>query len=163
MERPVTISSAEPVVGAAIGNRAPDFTLRDQNEQPVRLYDLLGKGPIVLFFYPKAHSPVCTAEACAFRDAYTAFSQLGVTVIGISDDPPAVQRKFAERYRLPYILLSDERGKVHKLYDARTALGLLNNRVTFILDRDGIIRHRFADMLNGAKHVEDALAVLKTL
>ncbi len=155
--------STEAAIGANIGSRAPDFTLRDQNEQPVRLYDLVGKGPIVLFFYPKAHSPVCTAEACAFRDAYATFSQLGVTVIGISDDPPNVQRKFAERHRLPYILLSDERGKVHKLYDARAAFGLLNNRVTFILDRQGIIRHRFADMFNGAKHVEEALQILKAL
>ncbi|PJF34519.1 MAG: peroxiredoxin [Candidatus Thermofonsia Clade 1 bacterium] len=157
------MSEAQPTVGAQIGNRAPDFTLRDQNKQPVHLADLLGKGPLVLFFYPKAHSPVCTQEACAFRDAYTAFSQLGVTVIGISDDPPEVQRSFAQRYRLPYILLSDERGKVHKLYEARTAFGLLNNRVTFILDRDGIIRHRFADMLNGAKHVQEALEILKRL
>jgi len=159
----VTTLNAEPIVGTAVGNRAPDFTLRDQNDKPVRLAELLGKGPIVLFFYPKANSPVCTTEACAFRDAYTAFSQHGATVIGISDDPPAVQRQFAQRYRLPYILLSDERGKVHKLYDARTAFGLLNNRVTFILDRDGIIRHRFADMLNGAKHVQEALEILKQL
>ncbi|MFN7209227.1 MAG: peroxiredoxin [Aggregatilineales bacterium] len=159
----MTTPSTQAKVGVNVGERAPDFTLRDQNEQPVRLHDLLGKGPVVLFFYPKANSPVCTAEACAFRDAYTAFSELGVTVIGISDDPPAVQRKFAERYRLPYILLSDERGKVHKLYEARTAFGLLNNRVTFILDRDGIVRHRFADMLNGTKHVEEALEILKKL
>jgi peroxiredoxin Q/BCP len=159
----VTTMNAEPIVGTEIGNRAPDFTLRDQNDKPVRLAELLGKGPIVLFFYPKANSPVCTTEACAFRDAYTAFSQYGATVIGISDDPPAVQRQFAQRYRLPYILLSDERGKVHKLYDARTAFGLLNNRVTFILDRDGIIRHRFADMLNGTKHVQEALEILKQL
>lgn len=159
----MTTANVEPTVGAAVGNRAPDFTLLDQNEKPVRLADLLGKAPIVLFFYPKANSPVCTMEACAFRDAYTAFSELGVTVIGISDDPPAVQRQFAQRYRLPYILLSDERGKVHKLYGARTAFGLLNNRVTFILDRDGIIRHRFADMLNGAKHVQEALEILKQL
>jgi peroxiredoxin Q/BCP len=159
----VTTLNAEPIVGAEIGNRAPDFALRDQDGKLVRLADLLGKGPIVLFFYPKANTPVCTAEACAFRDAYTVFSQHGATVIGISDDPPDVQRQFAQRYRLPYILLSDERGKVHKLYGARTAFGLLNNRVTFVLDRDGIIRHRFADMLNGAKHVQEALEILKRL
>lgn len=159
----MTTPKPEITIGSEVGNRAPDFTLLDQNEQPVRLADLLGKGALVLFFYPKASSPVCTAEACAFRDAYTTFSDQGVTVIGISDDPPAEQRKFAQRHRLPYTLLSDERGKVHKLYDARTAFGLINNRVTFILDRDGVIRHRFADMMNGAKHVQEALAIIKAL
>ncbi len=159
----MTTLKPEITIGSNVGNRAPDFTLLDQNEQPVRLADLLGKGAVVVFFYPKASSPVCTVEACAFRDAYVTFSDQGVTVVGISDDPPAEQRKFAQRHRLPYTLLSDERGKVHKLYDARTAFGLMNNRVTFILDRDGIIRHRFADMMNGAKHVQEALAIIKAL
>lgn len=150
-------------IGNQIGETAPDFTLPDQDGRSVRLSDYRGKQPVVLFFYPKDHSPVCTQEACAFRDAYERFLELGAEVIGISADSIKTHQSFAQRNKLPYRLLADTNSAVHELYGAKTLFGLMNNRVTFVIDRDGIIRHRFSDMLNGAAHVDEMLKVLQNL
>jgi len=150
-------------IGNQVGEAAPDFVLPDQDGRQMRLSDYRGKQPIVLFFYPKDHSPVCTQEACAFRDAYERFLELGAEVIGISADSVRTHQSFAQRNRLPYRLLADTDSAVHGLYGAKTLLGLMNNRVTFIIDREGVIRHRFSDMMNGAAHVHEMLKVLQGL
>ncbi|MCS6836254.1 MAG: peroxiredoxin [Anaerolineae bacterium] len=149
--------------GNQVGQTAPDFALPDQDEHLVRLSDYRGKQPVVLFFYPKDHSPVCTQEACAFRDAYERFLEMGAEVIGISADSAKSHRSFAQRNRLPYRLLADTDSAVHALYGAKTLFGLMNNRVTFIIDRQGVIRHRFSDMMNGTAHVDEMLRVLQSL
>ncbi|GAB4549357.1 MAG: peroxiredoxin [Anaerolineae bacterium] len=150
-------------VGYQVGDRAPDFTLHNQYDEPVHFYDLIGTSPIVLYFYPKDNSPTCTAEACAFRDSYEAFSEAGAMIIGISADSVKSHRRFAETHRLPFQLLSDPNREVHKAYYALAAFGLLNNRVTFVIDREGIIRYRFADMLNAKRHVDEALQIIRAL
>lgn len=147
---------------ADVGQIAPNFSLLDQNRQQVTLADYRGQN-VVLFFYPKDHSPVCTAEACAFRDSYEAFCEAGAVVIGISADSPETHQSFVKRNRLPYALLSDSDSSVHQLYGAKTMFGLMNNRVTFVIDREGIIRHRYADMMNGAIHITETLKILKDL
>ena len=95
-----------------IGQIAPDFTLPDQDRVRFNLGQHLGKGPIVIFFYPKDDSPVCTAEACAFRDRFQIFQTMGAQVIGISSDPEESHQSFASKHKLPFTLLSDEKGEV---------------------------------------------------
>lgn len=147
----------------AIGDQAPHFILPDQDNRPVHFADLLGNGPVVLFFYPKDFSPGCTAEVCAFRDSYETFNDAGATVIGVSADTSESHRDFADRHRLPFILLSDTDGRVQALYGVEKAFGILRGRVTFIIDRNGVVRHTFSSQLNIDKHIMDALSVVQSL
>jgi peroxiredoxin Q/BCP len=146
-----------------IGQIAPDFTLPDQDRNRFNLGQHLGKGPIVVFFYPKDDSPVCTAEACAFRDKYEVFKTMGALVVGISGDQEDSHQKFAAKNRLPFILLSDEKGEVRDAFEVPKKLGLLPGRVTYILDKQGICRGISNSLTNAKSHVEDALAVIRTL
>lgn len=129
-----------------VGQKAPDFTLNDQNGNPVSLSDFLGK-KVVVYFYPKDNTPGCTRQACAFAGAYEAFKQKDVVVIGISKDSVASHVKFAEKYSLPFILLSDpERAAIEpfgawqekKLY-GKLGFGVV--RCTFLIDEQGIVTH----------------------
>jgi peroxiredoxin Q/BCP len=153
---------AEPVP-VRIGEPAPDFELPSSTGETVRLSDFRGQSEVVLFFYPKAHSPACTAEACAFRDSYEAFREAGAEVIGISADPAESHRRFAERFRLPFVLVSDSDGSVRKRYGVPRTLGLLPGRVTYLIDRDGIVRHIFSSQFRPMKHVSEAIQVLESL
>src|ERR1700687_1310036 len=99
-----------------VGDRAPQFSLPTQTGTTTSLEDLLGKGAIVLYFYPKDDTPGCTAEACSFRDSYEVFKQAGAEVIGVSSDSEASHQQFASKHRLPFVLLSDKEGEVRKLY-----------------------------------------------
>ena len=100
-----------------VGDRAPDFTLPTQKTgESFHLYDMLGKSAIVLFFYPKDDTPGCTAEACSFRDNYEVFQEAGAEVVGISSDSETSHQQFANKYKLPFILLSDLGGVVRKFY-----------------------------------------------
>lgn len=147
----------------AVGERAPAFTLPDQSGSAVSLSDFAGKSNVVVFFYPKAMSPGCTAEACAFRDGYEAFREAGAEVIGISIDSVEAQNKFAERNRFQFRLLADKDGKVWKAYGIQNTFGLIRGRVTFVIDKGGIIRNVFSSQLLMDKHVSEALEVLKRL
>jgi peroxiredoxin Q/BCP len=144
-----------------VGDVAPDFTLPRQDGSPVHLQDLLSKGPIVLYFYPKDDTPGCTVEACSFRDAYEDFRGVGAEVVGISSDSAADHRAFANKYRLPFTLVSDEGGNVRKLYGVPSTFGLLPGRVTYVIDEGGVVRHVFNSQLNPSKHVREALQILK--
>ncbi len=146
-----------------IGSVAPDFTLLSQSGEKVRLKDFIGKKNIVLYFYPKDYTAGCTAEACAFRDSYEVFKQEGAEVIGISSDTKESHSGFASDYKLPFILLSDNEGKVRELYGVPKTLALLPGRVTYIIDRNGIIRHIFSSQLMPKKHIDEALKVLKNI
>src|SRR3990167_5795797 len=144
-----------------VGDTAPDFTLQNQEGKPVRLKDFLGKKNIVLYFYPKDETPGCTKEACAFRDSYEVFKEEGAEVIGISSDSADSHRRFASHHRLPFTLLSDEGGKVRKLYCVGSPLGLIPGRVTFVIDQKRIVRHIFSSQFNAIRHVKEALVILK--
>lgn len=143
---------------------APDFTLNDQDGNPVSLSTLWKQGPVVLFFYPKDDTAGCTAEACAFRDAYDAFQGAGASVVGISSQGTASKKAFATKNSLPFLLVADEGGKVRAQYGVKGAfLGMIDGRETFVIDAEGIVRHVFNSMTNPAKHVREALGVLTTL
>ncbi len=146
-----------------IGDRAPDFTLDSQSGDKVRLKDFIGKKIIVLYFYPKDGTPGCTAEACSFRDNYDVFKQAGAEVIGISSDAVESHSAFVLKYNLQFILLSDKDQTVRKLYGVPSTLGLLPGRVTYIIDKKGIVRHVFSSQFNATKHISEALRVIQSL
>lgn len=149
--------------GILVGEQAPDFTLPSQSGEPVRLSDRLGERVVVLYFYPKDNTPGCTAEACAFRDSYEVFTEAGAEVIGVSSDSADRHAAFAGRHDLPFTLLSDTGGRIRKSYGVPTVLGVLPGRVTYVIDRQGTVRHMFNSMTNINQHVGDALAVVRRL
>lgn len=148
----------------ADGERAPDFTLPDQDGKPVALADLLADGPMVVFFYPKAFTPVCTAEACGFSDQISEFSELGAGVVGISADDIATQKRFHEEHKLAFPLLSDD-GSVYGAFGLRTSskAQMVNDRVTFVIDADGVVRSHSTGMMASAAHVRESLDALRSL
>jgi peroxiredoxin Q/BCP len=158
------LSPEQSVEGkVSVGDEAPDFTLSNQSGEVVRLRDFIGKKIIVLYFYPKDFSRGCTAEACAFRDSYEVFKDEGAEVIGVSSQSVDSHRRFALANMLPFILLSDEESKVRKLYGVPSTLGLLPGRVTYIIDKKGIVRHVFSSQSNPTKHIEEAVRILKEI
>ena len=149
--------------GIRVGDKAPDFTLQAQSGEQVRLQDRLGERVVVLYFYPKDNTSGCTAEACAFRDSHEVFTEAGAEVIGVSSDSADKHASFASKYELPFTLLSDGGGKVRKLYGVPTVLGLIPGRVTYVIDRQGTVRHVFNSMTGISQHVNDALEMVKKL
>jgi thioredoxin-dependent peroxiredoxin len=147
----------------AVGERAPDFSLQSQQRAVVNLADFLGKKTIVLFFYPKDNTPGCTAESCGFRDSHDAFAEAGAEVIGVSADSADSHEQFAQKHRLPMTLLSDPGGQTAARYGVKSLFGLIPGRVTFVIDREGLIRHVFSSQLRATKHVEEALTVVKQI
>jgi peroxiredoxin Q/BCP len=145
------------------GTAAPHFTLPSQSGEMVSLEDFLGRKPVVLYFYPKDDTPGCKREACAFRDDYEQFGGLDAEVVGISSDSVESHRRFAENHDLPFTLLSDEGGKVRELYGVPNTLGLLPGRVTYVIDREGMVRHVFSSQLAASRHVEEALRALRAI
>jgi peroxiredoxin Q/BCP len=154
---------AQPAKGKVqVGDLTPDFTLLNQSGTPVRLGDFLGKKHIVLYFYPKDNTALCTAEACAFRDSYEVFKGVGAEVIGVSSDSVESHQQFAAAHRLPFILLSDADSIIRKRYGVPTAFGL-PGRVTYIIDRQGIVRHIFFSQFTSERHVAVALQALQSI
>jgi peroxiredoxin Q/BCP len=149
--------------GARVGARAPDFALPVHTGGWLRLWDMIGRKAVVLFFYPKAETPGCVREARAFRDNYAEFLELGAEVVGVSGDPIGAHRKFADRLHLPFPLVSDDLGSVRELYGVQRSFGIVPGRVTFVIDRNGIVRHRFESQFAPSRHVKEALAALRAL
>ncbi len=147
----------------AVGDTAPNFRLPTSNSSYIALSDFLGKKNLVVYFYPKDFTRGCTAEACTFRDSYEAFTDLGAEVIGISSDSQDSHRDFAQQHHLPFILLSNVDDSARKAYGVKKTLGLFAGRVSFVIDKKGIIRHIFSSQTRATAHVGEALSVLKSL
>lgn len=153
--------SADPTMASLkIGDRAPDFTAKTSAGDTIRLADYLGKKGLVLFFYPKDGTAVCTKEACAFRDSYSQFVDAGAEVIGISSDSDQSHLGFAQQNRLNFPLISDSDGALRKLFAVPKTLGIIPGRVTYVIDKDGIIRQIYSAMMASDEHVKQALAAL---
>ena len=146
-----------------VGNQAPDFTLSTASGEQVSLKDFLGKRNIVLYFYPADNTAGCTAEACAFRDSYEVFKDAGAEVIGISSNSEASHQQFAAKNRLPFILLSDPHGAVRKRYGVPTTFGVIPGRVTYVIDKQGVVRHIFINQFQATQHIPAALKALEAL
>jgi peroxiredoxin Q/BCP len=147
----------------AEGAQAPDFELPDQDGRPVRLSTTLQDGPVVLFFYPIALSGGCTTEACHFRDLATEFKEAGAQRLGISTDPVAKQKEFAEVNAFDYPLLSDESGDVARSFGVKRRYITPVKRATFVIDTDRTIRSVVASEMNMGVHADRALEALKAL
>jgi peroxiredoxin Q/BCP len=145
------------------GDLAPDFPIPSEDGPPRRLSDFRGESEVVLFFYPKDDTSGCTAEACAFRDAYRDFREIGVEVIGISSDSEASHAAFSSRRRLPYRLVSDADGSIRRRYGVPKTFGLLPGRSTYVIDRSGVVRRVFSSQFRPTRHAGEALEALKTL
>jgi peroxiredoxin Q/BCP len=144
----------------ATGQQAPDFELPDQNGNFVRLSAVLQTHCAILFFYPKDDTTGCTKEACGFRDSIADIESRGARVIGISSDSPDSHARFAAKFGLPYTLLSDRDGKVRRLYGVKRTFGIVPGRVTFVIGRDGLVRHVFNSQSDPERHVTEATSAL---
>ena len=148
-----------------IHDKAPEFTLQDENGKDVSLQDLRGK-PVVLFFYPRANTPGCTIEARGFRDTYSKIQKTGAALLGISPDTPKAQKKFADKFSLPFTLLADADKRVAQAFGVLKEKNMYGKKVmgiartTFVIGPDGKIEHIFENVKPDG-HAEQVLAYLK--
>jgi thioredoxin-dependent peroxiredoxin len=156
-----TVNNMQPIQKRS---KVPGFVLPDQNGKLFDIGSVLGKKNLVVYFYPKDDSPGCTKEACSFRDQYEVFRQADAEIIGISSDDVESHKKFADKYHLTYTLLSDNEGKVRDLFGVPSGLfGLLPGRVTYVVNKQGIVVHTFDSQTQAERHIEESLAALKML
>lgn len=145
----------------SVGDLLPEFTAFSADDSVFSSKSVLGKKNIILYFYPKDNTRVCTAQACSFRDHFEEFMNLDATVIGISSDSAASHRGFISKYRLPFTLLCDPDRKLRRLFGVENdLLGLIPGRTTYIIDREGVVRFIY-DSMSGITHVMKALEFLK--
>jgi len=145
-----------------VGDKLPEFSLLDQDGASFKLSDYKNQA-MIIYFYPKDDTPGCTKEACKFRDEFEVFTDLKAKVIGISSDDVASHKAFAEKYNLPFTLLADTDKKVRKLFGVPSfGAGLIPGRVTYIIDKEGIIRYVFNNMKQAEMHIDKSLEILKT-
>jgi len=159
-----TANSIEKNMEIKIGNSIPAIVLKDQNGV---LFDLQAKTAgknVVLFFYPKDDTPGCTAQACSFRDQFQDFADANAVVIGISGQSVESHKQFAEKHRLTYTLLSDEKNKIRKQFGVPTNFfGLIPGRVTYVIDKTGKVVYIFNSQTKVNEHVEKTLSILKEI
>jgi thioredoxin-dependent peroxiredoxin len=145
------------------GDPAPNVTLHFHTGESIPLADLYRDRVVVLFFYPKDGTAICTKEACAFRDSYEQFTDAGATVIGVSSDSAESHQQFADQHRLPFLLATDPDGALRKAFGVPKTLGLLPGRVTYVIDHEGVIRAVFSAQFAAERHVRAALDAVGTL
>ena len=147
----------------AVGDKAPNFTLPSQSGTNITLSQFLGKSPVVVYFYPKDDTPGCTMEACQFRDEYQAFQDAGAAVIGISSDSVSSHQQFADKHNLPFVLLSDVKNEARNAFGVPNTLWVMPGRVTYIIDKEGVVQNIFNNMLDAKAHVAEALKTVENL
>ena len=144
------------------GAKAPAIEAQDQHGKTVRLADFAGKSNVVLYFYPKDDTPGCTKEACSLRDGHGALLGAGAVVLGVSADDVKSHKAFADKFHLPFSLLADPDKKIITDYGVKMPLVGIAKRVTFVIDKAGVIRRIFSDV-NTAQHDRQVMDALKTL
>lgn len=144
-----------------IGDPIPQIELFNQNNQLVSVNDFVGQQNMVIYFYPKDDTPGCTKEACGFRDSFEHFQDLNVMVFGISSDSPESHLAFADKYNLPFMLLSDSENKISQAFGVPSEyMGALPGRVTFLVDKTGTIQYVLKDLDSAEEHVKEAMRIL---
>ncbi|MDA4126233.1 MAG: peroxiredoxin [Thaumarchaeota archaeon] len=146
-----------------VGDKAPDFALESQDRRIVALHDYMGSKNVVLYFYPKDFTPGCTAETKTFSENYDAVLGMGAEVLGISSDSADSHGSFARECGATFPMLADKDGRVRESYGVKSSLGLAPGRVTFVIDKEGIVRHVFSSQLRPRQHVSEAIEALKAL
>lgn len=144
------------------GDSAPEIELPDQDGHLVRLADLRGRN-VVIFFYPRDNTPVCTKESCAFRDAYADFEAANAEVFGVSADDAQSHAGFASKHSLPFKLLSDQDRAAARAFGVPQRLGLMPARMTFVIDQQGIVRHVTHSEFSAERHTQEALQALSRM
>jgi len=145
-----------------VGDQIPNFSLIDNNGETFDTEDYIGKQPLVIFFYPKDNSPVCTSEVCSFRDSFAEFQELNAKIVGISSDHVISHDSFSKKHKLPYLLLSDHKKRVQKLFGVpKRFLGFSAGRVTYIANKKGKVIFIFKDHNEAQAHTEKALKALR--
>ncbi len=152
----------EGVRPVRVGDPAPDFTLADQSGELIDLRRFRGR-TLVLYFYPHDHTVVCTTQACNFRDNYDVFRRSDAEILGISSDSASSHALFAERHGLPFTLLTDPGGVVRARYGVPRVLGLFPGRVTYVIDKDGIVQQIIRSAFSATRHVRGALGAARDL
>ncbi|MEI6806616.1 MAG: peroxiredoxin [Myxococcaceae bacterium] len=143
--------------------QAPLFSLKDADGNLVELKSFLGKKIVVLFFYPKDETPGCTAQACSFRDNYVGFKAHNAQVLGISSDSEESHQDFKNKHKLPYPLLSDPAGEVAARYGVKKRFGFLKDRVSFVIDQTGMIKHAYSSQLQVHNHIDECLRAVQQI
>lgn len=145
-----------------IGDALPSFSLPDQSNSLRNIEDIQKNKNLVIYFYPKDETMVCTRQACAFRDSYEVFKEYDCEVVGISSDSVESHQNFANHHSLPFTLLSDVKGEARKLLGVpRDLFGLISGRYTYVINKAGMIVHIFNDHFSASKHIEEALKALQ--
>lgn len=144
-----------------VGDKLPAFSLTDQHGKVFNTRDYVGKSVLVIYFYPKDESMVCTKEACSFRDSFNDFTKAGATVIGINSGTVASHKEFSDHYKLPFTLLSDPDNKVYHLFGIKKFM-FMTGRKTFVVALNGTIVFSYESMLQGKEHADDALKFIKS-
>jgi peroxiredoxin Q/BCP len=151
------------LVVLAAGSQAPDFTARLDDGSEFRLAAMRGEKHVVLYFYPRDGSAGCTAQACSFRDSYAASSAYDAIILGVSGDSEESHRSFKDEHALGFPLISDGSGRLRDLYDVKSALPMLRPRITYVIDKQGVIRAPFRHDLAIGRHLSDTLEALEAL
>jgi len=152
----------EAKVKVKTGDQAPDFEGPTSDGSRLGLKDFVGKKNVVLYFYPKDDTPGCTKEACSFRDNLQQIRKMGAEIIGVSLDSIESHRKFADKYSLPFPLISDKDKRIAKEYGVLKDTGTSASRVTFIIDRKGKVAKIFPKV-DVTKHTEEVVMALKEI
>jgi peroxiredoxin Q/BCP len=145
-----------------VGDKAPDFTARDQDGKTVKLADFNGKQPVLLYFYPKDQTPGCTKQACGFRDQMSDLKKKNVAVLGVSMDDAESHKKFIAKESLNFPLLADTDGKLTEAYGAKMKDRNLSRRVSFLIDKNGKIAH-VTDVGSADKHLSEMKEAVEKL
>lgn len=155
----VSALAQKPLV---VGDAVPLFSLKDQNGKTFNMKDEIGKRIMVVYFYPKDESMVCTKEACAFRDSFNDYTKAGAIVIGINGGTVESHKKFVDNDKLPFTLLSDPDNNVLKMFGVKNKM-FMTGRQTFVVDMKGKIAFSYEAMMQGTEHNKQALAVVQSL
>jgi peroxiredoxin Q/BCP len=147
----------------AVGTKAPNFTRFTATGKKITLKDFRGKRPVILYFYPKDETPNCVKEACGFRNFFTGVGNVGAEIIGVSGDSDESHTAFSKHYSLPFELISDADNSLLDLYRVPFFKGSLHTRVTFIIDKRGVIRNVIQYTNDGDEHVREAIKAVKVL
>lgn len=144
-----------------VGDKVPSFSLKDQFGETFDINKFIGKKPLVIYFYPKDDTPGCTKEACSFRDSHEEFTDRNIKVIGISADDSESHKNFADKYNLPFTLLSDTDNKVRKLFGVKSNIfGLIPGRVTYVINKTGEIIFIYDSQFKAESHIQESLKAI---